>query len=245
MTDMEHSAYLKGIKGALRARGINYADLAEKLKMTESGVKKMLNTKDISFRRVLQICEVLDVLPGRLLSASEDSLIPTLRLSERQESALIDNRNLLMIYWRFTIEKLSPDEILKEHGFSEVELKKALQKLVSLELVTQRRGKFFSKHPGKFRWPDDSKLVRILNQEWSQLTLKKALKSENAKNHRLIAMKLSKESYEDFLKRLSNVFDETVQISEREGLMSSHRKVHDVTALFAAIDEGVFVDVKN
>lgn len=237
---MEHSVYLSGIKSALRARSINYADLAEKLKMTESGVKKMLNTKDISFRRVLQICEVLDVLPGQLFSASEDSLIPTLRLSDKQEDALINNRHLLMIYWRFTIEKLNPEEISKEHGISEGDLKKSLQKLVSLDLVAQRRGRFLSKHPGKFRWPDDSKLVRILNQEWSQLTLKKALKTENTKNHRLVAMKLSKESYEDFLTRLSNIFDETVQISEREGLTSPHRKLHDVTALFATINEGVF-----
>lgn len=237
---MEHLQYLSGIKSALRARDINYADLADKLKMTESGVKKMLNAKDISFRRVLQICEVLNVLPGQLFSASEESAIPTLRLSERQEEALMDNRTLLMIYWRFTIEKLKPEEIAVKHGMSDGDLKKSLQKLVSLDLITQRKEKFIPKHQGKFRWPDNSVLVKKLNQEWSQLTLKKALKAESSKNHRLVAMKLSSEAYENLLSRLSAVFDEAVQASEREGLASSQQKRQDVTAVFAAINEGVF-----
>lgn len=236
---MEHSTYLSGIKKALKARDINYLHLGEKLKMTESGVKKMLNAKDISFRRVLQICEVLDVLPGQLFSASEESAIPTLRLSEKQEEALITNRYLLMIYWRFTIEKLSPEEIAKIHGVSDSELKKSLQKLVTLELIGQRKGKFTLKHQGKFRWPDDSRLVKILNEEWSQLTLKKALQARNARNHRLVAMKLSNEAYENLLSRLSAVFDEAAQISEREGLVTSHQKLQDVTALFAVVNEGV------
>lgn len=237
---MEHLQYLSGIKSALRARDINYADLAEKLKMTESGVKKMLNAKDISFRRVLQICEVLNVMPGQLFSASEESSIPTLHLSKKQEEALMDNRFLLMVYWRFTIEKLKPEEIAEKHGISHSDLKKSLQKLVSLDLVTQRKERFIPKHQGKFRWPDDSMLVKKLNQEWSQSTLKKALKSENSNSHRLVAMKLSKEAYENLLRRLSAVFDDAVQTSEREELASSHQKRQDVTALFAAVNEGVF-----
>lgn len=238
--NVEHAVYLKGIKNSLRANDINYADLAEKLRMTESGVKKMLNAKDISFRRVLQICEVLGILPGQLFAASEESVIPTLHLSEKQEEALINNRYLLMTYWLFTIEKRSLEEIAITNRLTSGELNKLLHKLLNLDLVIQRRGKFLPKHRGKFRWPDDSKIVRMLNQEWSQLTLKRALRAKGTKNHRLVAMKLSKESYDKFLDRLSNLFDETVQTSEREELVLPRKKLFDVTALFAAVTEGVF-----
>lgn len=237
---MEHSVYLTGIKNALRTKGITYADLSKQLKMTESGVKKMLTAKDISFRRVLQICEVLDVLPGQLFSLSEKISIPVVRLSDTQQEALIGNRHLLMIYWRFTIEKLNIDEISRLHHLKDAELKKALQKLLNLDLIVQRRGLFFPKHHGKFRWSDDSKLARLLNQEWSQLTLKKALKRDNGQTHSLIAMKLSKKSYTSLLNRLSILFDEAIQTSEREELTASRQDLLDVTALFAAVDEGVF-----
>lgn len=237
---MEHSVYLNGLKVALKARDITYFDLAESLKMSESGVKKMLNAKDISFRRVLQICEVLDVLPGQIFSLSEKSSIPILQLTIAQEEALISNRQLLMVYWRFSIEKLSLEEILKILKINEFELKKLFQKLVSLELITQKRGRFLPKRQGKFRWPEDSKLARLLNQEWSQHVLKKALKKENKKAHRFIAMKLSEESYQEFQSRLSILFDEFVQISEREELTSINHNLKDVTAIFATIGEGVF-----
>lgn len=239
---MEHSIYLSGIKKALRAREINYAELAEHLRMTESGVKKMLNGKDISFRRVLQICDVLNVLPGQLFSASEEAIVPVLQLSDKQEDALINDRRLLMVYWLFTIEKLAPAEICKRQGISDADLIKSLRRLLRLELVMEKRGIFSPKHNGKFRWPDDSKLVKMLNQEWSQLTLNKALKAKNRQCHRLIAMKLSKVSYENLLGRLAEVFEETARFSEREGLKSSKQELHDVTALFAAVDQGVFTD---
>lgn len=236
---MEHIAYITGIKSALRARGINYADLAKGLKMTESGVKKMLNTKDISFRRILQICEILDVLPSQLLSASEEAAIPEIRFSEKQEEALLSNRRLLIAFWLFTVEKMNPLEISRRYAFSDSDLKKSLQRLVSLDLVRQRRGTFFPRYQGKFRWPNDSKLAKLLNQEWSNLTLKKALKAADGQSHRLIAIKLSKESYTEFRRRLSAVFDEAVQLSEREGLMSATPTLHDVMALYATTDEGI------
>lgn len=236
---MEHSIYLSGIKNALKSKGLTYSDLAKSLSMTESGVKKMLNTKDISFRRILQICEALKVLPGQLFSISENSSIPTIELTTCQEAALLVNRPLLKVYWYFVIERLSPKEIAHTNGESETEVKKQLQKLVTLDLIRQSRGKFLIKGPNKFRWPDDSRLTRLLNQEWSQSTVKKAIKA-NRGNHRFVALKLSDDNYRNFLGRLSGLFDEMVQISERESLTSAPKRLKDVTAVFAAVDQGVF-----
>jgi transcriptional regulator with XRE-family HTH domain len=48
---MEHITYLKSLKTLLKSKGVTYTELAEHLGMSESGVKKMLNSKDLSFRR--------------------------------------------------------------------------------------------------------------------------------------------------------------------------------------------------
>lgn len=237
---MEHSIYLDGIKNALKARGVSYLDLASRLMMSESGIKKMLNAKDISFRRVLQICQVLEISPGELFSVAEKTFIPTVRLSEDQEAALIKNRDLLMVYWRFTVEKMSPLSIQKSHKLSDTEINRLLQKLVTLELIAQRKGKFLPLHQGKFRWPEDSRLARILNEEWSILTLKKTLKIQDSRNHRLVAVKLSQTSYQEILSQISEVLDRAVQQSERESLMSTDQRLQDVTLVFAGLNESVF-----
>ncbi len=239
---MEHAVYLNGIKRALKAREATYADLARHLKMTESGVKKMLNAKDISFRRVLQICEVLEVLPGQLFSLSEKTAIPVLRLTDVQQDALLKDRELLAVYWRFTIEKMKIEEISKDQSVSATEFKKVLQRLVALGLINHRRGRYFAKHQGKFRWSDDSRLAKTLNQEWSQTTLKRALqqKPEGAGIHRLVATKLSHAAYNSLLNKMSEVLDEAIHISEREELTIAKRDLHDFTALVAIVKGGVF-----
>ena len=237
---MEHSTYLAGIKRALKNREISYKDLAVALRMTESGVKKMLNAKDISFRRVLQICEILNMLPGQLFSLSEQSAIPVLPLTVKQESALLQDRRLLTVYWLFAIDRLAPEDIAIHQKMTPSEVKKFLQKLVSLELVAQKRGRFLTKVAGKFRWPDDSKLVRKLNEDWSMLALQRALRAAPEEGlQRLMALKLSEPASKDFLRKLTALLDETVRLSEREELTSTKKALQDFTILVAAVKGGV------
>jgi transcriptional regulator with XRE-family HTH domain len=239
---MEHLIYIEAIKKALKSRGLTYEELASSLQMTESGVKKMLNGKDISIQRIIQICKVLDILPGQIFSLSEKSSLPILHLSDKQQEALIHDRKLLAIYWLLTIEKKSFDQIVLQLKTTPSELKIRLQKLVTLDLVTQRRSQFFPKHQGKFRWPDDSKLARVLNSEWSQHTLKKALSFKDPQDtyHRFAALKLSEASYRKYQQRFYEIFEEMAQQSEREELTSAQKKLSDFTFVVAATKGGVF-----
>ncbi len=239
---MEHSIYLNGIKKALKAKGVTYTELASQLRMTESGIKKMLNAKDISFRRVLQICDALDILPGQLFSLSEKSLIAEVELSNAQQEALLKNRNLLAVYWRLAIEHCEISEIEKLQRLTKADLKRLLDRLVSLDLLTTSKGRYKARHAGKFKWPDNSRIARSLNREWSELTLSRALQEHPEKNslHRLVALKLSSETYDGFVKKISSLIDETVQESEREELTLTKSQLHTMTTLLAISPKGVF-----
>ncbi|GEM_PF-2030037 len=238
---MEHSLYLNAIKKALKTRQVTYADLARQLRMTESGVKKMLNAKDISFRRVLQICEALDILPGQLFSMSEKSSISEVALSRSQEEALIRNRSLLAVYWRLVVEKRSLEEIETLQNLKRNELKKLLDRLVTLDLVSVTKGTYRSKHRGKFRWSDQSHLAKVLNEEWSKLTLQRALDKNAASSlHRLVSMRLSAQGYAELLKKLNQALDEAVQDSEREELTTAPQELKNFSALAAVVQKGVF-----
>lgn len=239
---MEHTLYITAIKKALKSRGMTYADLAFSLKMTESGIKKMLNSKDISFQRIIQICKVLNILPGQFFSLSEKSSLPILHLTDKQEFSLLNDRKLLAAYWLITIEKKSVDEMAHYLKSSSAEIKQRLQKLVSLDLVSQKKGQFLPKHQGKFRWPDHSKLALLLNKEWSEQTLKKALSSQRKENsfHRFAALKLSIESHDRLQKRFTDLFDEMAQLSAREELTVSRQNLFDFTIVLASTNSGVF-----
>lgn len=239
---MEHGIYLEGIKRALRARAIHYDELAKRLKMSESGVKKMLNGKDLSFRRVLQICEVLGILPGELFSLSENASIAEVRLTTEQEDALLSNRELLAVYWGIAIDKSEAEEVRLQRGLGTGEIKKLLSRLVRLELLTERKSRYRPTHQGKFRWTEESKLVRALNQEWSALTLKRSLAQDADPRglHRLVAMRLSPESLAALRSRISEAFDDAAAASEREEIARGRAGLENVTGLVALVPKGIY-----
>lgn len=236
---MEHSQYLNAIKRVLKARSVTYQDLAEQLKMTESGVKKMLNAKDISFRRVLQICEAVGVLPGQLFSMSEKSFVSDVSLTEQQEDMLLKNRALLAVYWRIAIEGKEISEVERLQKLNKTELKKMLDRLVSLDLLSVRRGAYKARHTGKFRWSDDSKLAKTLNKEWSQWTLEKSLKRESGGLHRLVALQMSQDSYEFFLKKMNEVINGAIHDSEMDEMTLNKEKLVNCSLVVASVPQGV------
>lgn len=241
---MEQQRYLEGLKRALKQHGMTYLELAARLGMSESGVKKMLNAKDLSFGRVLQICEVLSIKPGQLFSAAEEGGVQVVRLTKRQEDALLSSRRLLLVYWRLTVERMTVEQISRAHSIEPKELDRLLRRLVALDLLVERKGKVTSQLNGRFRWSEDSRLVQSLNSEWSDLTLKRALRSStSSRQHRLIALKLSRASYERLLDELSDLFHRAVQLAERDAARVRPRDLNDMTAVFAVSGKGVFDSV--
>ena len=237
----DHQNYIKGIKIALNQRGMTYAELAVKVRMSESGIKKMLNAKDISFRRVLQICEALQITPGKLFSQSEVWSIQDIELNDTQQNELIRDKILLEVYWRFVVEKRDLEHLMKLVGSTPHETRKKLQRLVTLELIKQKKGKFERISSEKFRITDDSKLGIHLNKEWSHLTLARSLSAPESKNgfHRLISMLVSEEAYARLMSDCKEALERAVQASEYEELSGKLGKRINFSALVAIVDEGV------
>ncbi len=138
------------------------------------------------------------------------------------------------------IERCELQEIEKLQHLNRAELKKLLDRLVSLDLISVYKGHYRPLHQGKFKWADQSKLAKTLNNEWSELTLQRALQDEKSSLHRLISMKLSEDSYQELLKKLFKTLDEAVQNSEQEELTLSKERRKNFAALVAVTSKGVF-----
>jgi DNA-binding Xre family transcriptional regulator len=244
---MEHVYYLEAIKNFLRIRKIHYTELAKALLMTESGIKKMLNAKDISFRRVLQIADFLEVSPSQLLAAAETSSIPTIHLTKKQEEALLDDEDLLAVFWRFVVEKNNEQEIAKRQNWPTNKVIKILEKLCRLDLVTKSKKCFMPVLPHIFRLADDSNLARKLNREWSIVTVERALHSKQNESgfHRLLTLKLRQDSYNDFVHRSKALFDDIVRLSEREALQYNQVELKAMSTVVAVVQSGALDTVPS
>lgn len=128
------SRLVQELKRLLKARGITYRALASELALSESAVKQMFSSGNMTLARLDKICEVLALDFGDLLQLSEASAQHLQSLSLEQEHELISDPKLLLTayclvnHWTFS-------DILARYEITEVEGIRYLAKLDRMKLI--------------------------------------------------------------------------------------------------------------
>ncbi|MDJ0759041.1 MAG: helix-turn-helix transcriptional regulator [Woeseiaceae bacterium] len=127
------------IKRELKARGITYKALAERLELSESAVKHMFSTGNFSLRRLDDICGVLEIGISELVDLSETHEQKIEALSEEQEFEIMSDMRLLLVaycllnYWTF-------DEIIKRYDITPAQGIRYLRKLDRMGFIDLQPG---------------------------------------------------------------------------------------------------------
>jgi len=132
---MSSTFFIKALKSELRASGVTYRELAKTLKLSEAGVKKLLNKTDLSMNRAQQICQTIGVSMSDVLRASEEAIGSEKKFTEQQLSFFRANPHYFNFYMQLVYEQKVPEEIRSETGLSEKSLFKYLKKLDDLNLI--------------------------------------------------------------------------------------------------------------
>lgn len=238
---MTNNNVVTTLKKVLKVKKITYKTLADELAMSESGVKKLLTGKDISLTRVEQIARLLGLSLADLFQLADEAEVKNVRLSPKQESALFENNLLFRIYWFLAVEEKPLDVIKKLEKISTDQLQKNLFKLENLDLIKiGKNQRIVSVHKGLFRWASDGPLVKKLNHEWSENTLKKVLnqKNNNDSLHRLSYLRLSEKSKNQFYDRLNELVNEFARLSQREKNRFADRDLTPISSLIAVANSG-------
>ena len=127
------------IKRELKARGITYKGLAERLELSESAVKHMFSTGNFSLRRLDDICDVLELGISELVDISETQEQKIEALSEEQELEIMSDMRLLLVaycllnYWTF-------DEIIERYDITPEQGIRYLRKLDRMGFIDLQPG---------------------------------------------------------------------------------------------------------
>jgi len=124
-----------GIKLRLRAQGISYRQLAQRLGLSEPTVKRDLSRGKFSLARLDRICDALGVDIVDLLQAPANS--PLTELSEAQEQALVANPKLLVVTY-LVVNSWKMSEIVNTFHLDHNELSTLLSKLGRLRIIDFR-----------------------------------------------------------------------------------------------------------
>ncbi|NNF17736.1 MAG: helix-turn-helix transcriptional regulator [Gammaproteobacteria bacterium] len=162
------SSLVKLLKKQIRTQGFNYQQIAAALDLSESAVKRMFSTGNMSLRRVDAICEVLGLDMSDLLGLMEQDRERVDELSETDEQKLVDDPRLLLVaycmvnHWTFA-------DILKRWNLSEAEVVLCLAELdrmKMLELLPGNRVKTLVSN--NFKWQPHGPIERFFRSQVQQ-----------------------------------------------------------------------------
>ena len=122
------------LKNLLKQRGMTYRELAQELDLSESAIKQMFSSGNMTLARLDRICEVLALDFGDLLQLSDASAHRLQSLSFEQESELIGDPKLLLTAYCL-VNNWTFAEILDRYEITEVEGITYLARLDRMRLI--------------------------------------------------------------------------------------------------------------
>lgn len=125
---------LQVLRTQLRAAGVTYKTLAERIDMSESSVKRMFGQADMSLSRLAQICKAAGIAMEEVLRGAADATPHADTLTLTQEKSLVANPHLLLMaicclgHW-------SLEQVLETYNLSEPQAILLLAELDRLQLI--------------------------------------------------------------------------------------------------------------
>ena len=140
------------LKEELKSARITYADLAQKLGMAESSVKRMLAKGDIPLTRIDAICSALKIDFAELAQRVADSQPLLAELTLAQEKAVVTDKKLLLVAI-CVLSQWTLEQITSNYRLDEAEGIKYLVQLDRLGIIELRPlNRYRLKLAKTFRW---------------------------------------------------------------------------------------------
>jgi transcriptional regulator with XRE-family HTH domain len=191
------------LRRELRAKGITYAEIAERISHSESTVKRMFSTKSMTLHRLDEILDAANIsLQDLTLRSYEESLIDELSY-EQEEELIRDPRKFIVAV--SALNFLTVEQIVEIYNMSQTDVIAYLVRLDHLgilELMPNNRIKLLITRT--FNWIPDGPIQRFHRKE----SFADYLESPFDGKHELmqfISVMLSKQSSAVFLARLKQL----------------------------------------
>lgn len=237
---MNTSKVIHVIKTELKKNKITYKQVGRRLKMTEAGIKKILNKDDISLKKIEAICDLLNISLLEILKIAENENVDAVRFSEKQIQYFLTNPHFFHFFMKLAYEQKSPRKIQEEFHLSAKSLMLYLKKLEEIDLIRR--------HPN-----DHMQIIGgiplALNTQGTELERFKydiALRLLESVNHRDEArlqgagFYLSDEQQAHFIEKIQSLVLDFSSLSRSNRKKPHDEKFKDCTFMSYNIDQSMF-----
>jgi len=237
------------IKTILKNRGLNYEILANKIGLSESGVKKIMRGKDFSLVRLNQICNALQLSLFDFIQSLDQIEFENTEFHPEQQNALLKKPELLFLYWKLAFERCPLETASQELGFNKEVTQKLLIQLDKLKLIELgSMGKVKLPRLRAIRSFGDGELVRSVYRDWSCELIRsmtaKPLKEEGQSLFIFRGIPMRKETLQNLITALREIEEEFVNRAIREMKIYSYKDLIPVSWI-SALSPQSFVKIRQ
>jgi hypothetical protein len=159
---------LQTVKGLLKQHKINYAQVAAHLSLSESSVKRSFSQGQISLKRLIKVCELMDLDLVDLLQVMQSQSDDIVQLTHEQEQIIVSDVKFLLVtvcacnHWSFS-------EIIETYDIEEAELVQMLLRLERNDLLSLLpENKIKLKISPHFHWIKNGPIQQFFEQHIQQ-----------------------------------------------------------------------------
>jgi len=133
------AALVETIKRTLKSRGMSYRQLADELGLSESAIKQMFSSGNMTLKRLDALGEVLGLDISDLIALTEAGEKRIEQLSVTEERALVDDLVLLVVAY-CAVNHWSFEDIVERYDITETECVKRLAQLDRMKIIELQPG---------------------------------------------------------------------------------------------------------
>ena len=152
------------LKKEMKAAHVTYADLARRLGMAESSIKRMFASANMSLSRVDEICRVLKIDFSDLAQLVADSRPLLAELAHQQEKAVVANKKLLLVAI-CVLSQWTLEQITASYRLTQAECIKCLTQLDRIGVIELRPlNRYRLKLAKTFRWRPNGPVMEYFRE---------------------------------------------------------------------------------
>lgn len=219
---MSKAYIIDTLRAHLKARQLNYKDLAAVLGISETSVKRLFTGADVGLDRLEHICQFLQIEIADLFKSSPKKRKLILRLTQAQEAELAANNKLLMVavcalnFW-------SVENMWDHLRLTRIQIQSLMQRLDQigfLDLQSTRQYKLLVSH--NFSWITGGPIMQMV-QGVSQEYFADSFEGD-AQVLRILNVRVSKTAQVQLRNRLEQIAQEYVDQSRADSHLPLHER---------------------
>jgi len=233
------------LKRFLRGQGITYADIARRLGLSESSIKRMFSKQTFTLKRFEQICDSVGIEISDLIDFMNDRREYLTVLTPEQEQALLANPKLLLMTY-LLINGWKLDEITTHFLIEEDEAERLLihlHRAKIVELLPFNRVKLLTAR--NFTWRKDGPVQKFFANQVQREFLDSSFDGKD-EQLRFVGGTLSPASLTQMQQSIGRIAREFDELSRRDSTLPLGER-NGCSAVFAIRpwEFSVFADLRR